>query len=170
MKPRLPQLAFLALAGVLALAAQARAQRRPYVGYAYPAGAQQGTTPQIRLGGQDLDGIDAVLVTGAGVTGRVVDYQRRLNNQEVQLLREQLTALKRGGNDPAKVEFAPLIATLEQRTRDFVQTPACASISSLVIVEMIISPDAAPGPRELRLVTTRGVSNPLVFQVGQLRE
>ena len=72
----------------------ARGQTRPYIGYAYPAGGQQGTTFQIRLGGQGLDDVNAVLVSGSGVSARVVEYLRRLNNQETQLLNEQLKQLK----------------------------------------------------------------------------
>ena len=49
-------------------------------------------------------------------------------------------------------------------------TPACNSIANLVLVEVAIAPDAAPGPRQLTLTTLRGVSNPLVFHVGQLPE
>ena len=63
-----------------------------------------------------------------------------------------------------------MIAQIEKRTREWVQTPACASISSLVYVEVTIDPEAESGVRELRLATPRGVSNPLAFHVGQLRE
>ena len=49
---------------------------RPYIGFVYPAGGQQGTTFQIRLGGQDLDGVDGVLVSGTGFPAKVVEYQR----------------------------------------------------------------------------------------------
>ncbi len=177
----------------------ARAQARPYIGYVYPAGGQRGTTVAIRLGGQGLDGVDTVRLSGSGVTARVVEFDRRLNNQEVQLLNEQLRELKRATNSapagmaqlmspepammmsaaaadqaPAKsnAPAAPLalIARLEKRTREFVQTPACASLASLVHVEVAISPDAEPGERELRLATPRGVSNPLAFHVGQTPE
>ena len=88
MKHKLQWPALLGLAGWLALAPAAQAQRRPYIGYTYPAGGQQGTTLQIRLGGQDMDDVSAVLVTGSGVSARVVEYFRRLNNQEIQLLNE----------------------------------------------------------------------------------
>ena len=47
-----------------------------------PAGGQQGTTFQIRLGGQNLDDVNEALVTGTGVTARIVDYYWRLSNQE----------------------------------------------------------------------------------------
>ena len=202
MKAKQLWLFLLGLALGLAAAATAQAQRRPYIGYAYPAGGQQATTVQIRLGGQDMDDVNAVLVSGSGVTTSIVEYLRRLNNQEIQLLNEQLKELKRAPaagapvkpiapkeENPAEMSMAAtmgseknppgaankiaapqLIERIERRTREWVQTPACASIAALVVVNVTIAPDAALGARELRLVTARGVSNPLVFHVGQLPE
>lgn len=196
---RLHWLLLLGVTTGLALGPGARAQTRPYIGFVYPAGGQQGTTVQVRLGGQGLDGLHAALVTGSGATARVVEFQRRLNNQELQLLNEQLKELKRAttagdaatappmtaepslmmsaatpeatGSAPAKeVATSNLIARIEKRTREFVQTPACAAIATLAFVEVQLAPDAEPGRREIRLVTTRGVSNPLAFQIGQLPE
>ncbi len=197
-KPRGP--ALLAWLACLAMMPAAQAQKRPYIGYAYPAGGRQGTTFRIKLGGQELDYVNTVLVTGTGVTARVVEYYRRLGNQEVQLLNEQLKELKSAPAATAAAAMAPvmaadnpavmapmaaetakegadkdgpaqeLIAIIERRVREAVQTPACASIASLVLVEVVIAPDALLGPRELRLVTPRGVTNPLVFHVGQLAE
>jgi hypothetical protein len=145
-----------------------------------------------------MDDVNAVLVTGSGVSARVVEYLRRLNNQEVQLLNEQAKELKRvnpaGASTNAltktseapkaapatttgqvaavfgKDESSKLIARIEKRVSEQVQTPACASISTLVLVEVTIAPDAPPGDREIRLATLRGVSNPLVFEVGQVPE
>ena len=163
------QLAVLGLAGLLAMSPAAQAQVRPYIGFVYPAGGQQGTTFQVRLGGQGLDGVTEALVTGTGVQAKVVEYHRRMGPLEMSLLREQLNELKRG---PAEKDEATLklIARIEKRMAEYVPTPACASISSLVFVEVTMAPDAKPGPRELRLATLRGVSNPLVFHVGQLPE
>lgn len=173
---RLAPLVALVVAA-LALAPAARAQRRPYIGYAYPAGGQQATTFQVKLGGQDLDDVHAVTITGAGVSARIVEYLRRLNNQEIQLLNEQLKELKRVNAAPAPSagtagtdDLRVLQQQVERRTREWVQTPACASIASVVRIEVTVSPEAEAGPRELRLVTARGVSNPLPFHVGQLRE
>lgn len=175
-------LTFFALAGGLAIAAPARAQVRPYIGFVYPAGGQQGTTFQIRVGGQGLDDVNEVLVTGSGITAKVVEYLRRLNNQEFQLLNEQLRQLRRATSsaasasensteESAKDEFRQkLIARIEKRNREFVQTPACAAIATLTIIELTISPEAEPGRREIRLATWRGVSNPLAFHVGQVPE
>ena len=65
--------------------------------FVYPAGGQQGTTFQIRLGGQNLDDVNGVLVTGKGVSAKVVEYHRRLDSQDMTLLREQLAELKQAG-------------------------------------------------------------------------
>ncbi|MBN2506490.1 MAG: hypothetical protein JXQ71_07335 [Verrucomicrobia bacterium] len=182
----------LAVAALVAAAWSAQAQPRPYIGYVYPAGGQQGTTVRVRLGGQGLNDVHAVLVTGSGVTAHVAEYLRRLGPQEMKLIHEQLKELRRATSSVARAkapavrsasktdrnaadadgEAAPanLVAKLETRVHEYVQTPACAAISSLVMVDVTIAPEAEPGARELRLVTARGVSNPLVFHVGQLRE
>ena len=204
----------LAVALLLAIAPASRAQPRPYIGFVYPAGGQQGTTFQIRLGGQGLDEVSSVLVSGSGVTAKITENYRRLGNQEMQLLNEQLRVLKRetmsdssramlmatentnmtpaistntgpaGGstlqpptpdNDRAAeeskmAEVRRLIDKIEKRTAEFVQTPACAAIASLVLVEVTVAPDAEAGEREIRLMTLRGVSNPLAFHVGQVPE
>ncbi len=167
------RLAILGLAGLLAAAPVARAQPRPYIGFVYPAGGQQGTTFQIRLGGQGLDGVDQVLVSGTGVEAKVVDYYRRIGPIEIGLLREQLKELNRGlpgtsaGSDRATLELA---GRIEKRITEYCPRPACNSLSSLAFVEITIAPDAEPGQREIVLATRRGVSNPLVFCVGQLPE
>ncbi len=199
MKTTRQRIIFLGVAGWLAFAPAAWAQRRPHIGYTYPAGGQQGTTFEVKLGGQELTDVNAVFVSGAGVSARVLDYYRKLSPQEMQLLREQLRDLKRtpspavagkpsgemmestamlisrvagqAATGPGPGEASPeLLAKVEQRIREWVQNPACASIANLVLVEVTVAPDAPAGPRELRLGTSRGVSNPLPFVVGQLAE
>jgi hypothetical protein len=153
---------------LLLLPFSARAQA--YIGFVYPAGGQQGTTFRITLGGQNLDNVNRVLVSGEGAEGHVVEYNRRLNNQEQQLLNEQLRelrALPRAKCDEAKTN---LTARLQKITGEFVQQPQSASIANLVIAEITLARDAPPGEREIRLATPRGLTNPLVFSVGQLPE
>jgi hypothetical protein len=59
----------LLLAAALApvLAAQ------PHVGYLYPAGARQGTTVEIRVGGQFLGNTTKVYVSGKGVEANIIE-------------------------------------------------------------------------------------------------
>ncbi len=176
------------LAPIVLLTSVAYAQPRPYIGYVYPAGGQQGKTFQIRLGGQNMDDASAVLVSGPGVTTRIVDYYWRQNNQEQALLNEQVAYLKKRINPPApgpgkaaakvavpdKPPMDPatseLIERIQRRTTEFVQTPASASTAAQLFVEVTVAPDAAPGEREIRVVSARGVSNPLPFHLGQFPE
>ena len=201
------QLAVLALAGLLTMTPAAEAQRssgRPYIGYVYPAGGQQGATFQVKLGGQSLGGVNSIVVSGGGIQVNLVDYLRKLGPQDMRLLSDQMKALKRDSRgkklaskssaassaDPMTMDSmtgvtpAPLaipaagvgdatamiMARIQARMTEYVNKPACSSISTLVIAEVTIAPDAEPGPRELRLVTSQGVSNPLVFCVGQVPE
>jgi hypothetical protein len=161
-------LAIVVLAGVLAITAAVQAQPRPYLGYVYPAGGQQGTTFEIRLGGQGMDNESSVHVSGKGVRAKVVEYLRRMNNEEMNLLKEQLAELKRAAKQDD--ESLHMVTRIQRKIDAFVQTPACNSISSLMLVEVTIDRDAEPGRRELILSTPRGVSNPVAFHVGQLPE
>ena len=179
------------------------AQPRPYIGFVYPAGGQQGTTFAVRLGGQNLDGASEVLVTGTGVSARVVEYYRRIGPQEITLLNEQLKQLKQAKpaaaadmmsagqpmmaaemtmmspsaasgktNAPAKQNEATrkLVARIEKRIAEYCNRPASAALAGLLFMEVTVAPDAEPGERELRIRTPTGLSNPMVFHVGQLPE
>ena len=70
-------LLILGLIGLLTITPTVHAQARPYLGFVYPAGGQQGTTFQIRVGGQNLDEVDEAIVSGKGVSARIVDYRRK---------------------------------------------------------------------------------------------
>lgn len=89
--------AILGTALCVAVANGAWAQNQ-HIGFVYPAGGQQGTTFPIRLGGQGLVHPSDVIVSGEGVSVRLVDYYRVLNNQELQLLRQQLNELQKEGS------------------------------------------------------------------------
>ncbi len=182
---RVTWLSILGLVGLPALAPEAWAQARgtPYIGLVYPAGGQRGTTVQVRLCGQRLDGTHDAIVTGEGVSAKLVEFRRRLSNQELSLMREQLRELKRGmakkrkGKNQGKNQGKRLdqaaqkiVERIETRVAEWVNRPACASLSEIALVEVTIAPDAEPGAREIRLVTGRGVTNPMVFHVGQVPE
>ena len=110
---RVPCLRMLGLVGLLMAASSAWGQQ--YIGFVYPAGGQQGTTFQAQVGGQRLDYVDGVRITGEGVSARLVHFYRRIGNQDVNLLREQLRDLKRGKSVIAP-EMADMLSSIELPT------------------------------------------------------
>jgi hypothetical protein len=165
----------------------------PHVGYVYPAGGRQGTVVRAVVGGQFLQGAEDVYVSGTGVSGRVVEYVRPLDNEELgrsatflrNLVRRRwsLQALRgAGGGGPALPSLPdhPWLRDLDERSpwelsrlRRRLFSPKRqpnAQIAEQVELELSIAADAAPGDRELRLLTPAGLSNPVRFQVGTLPE
>jgi len=100
----------VAAAALLAVPAAAWAQPRPYIGYVYPAGGQQGSTFSIRIGGQSLRHCDSVIVTGEGVSCRLVEYYRVLDNQEMAFLNQQLNELQNQKKELDDVLTAKMLA------------------------------------------------------------
>jgi len=146
------------------------AQAQSYIGYVYPAGGQQGTTVRVTLAGQGLEGVNSVFVSGQGIKARMVEYNKRMGNQEISLISEQLKELKAMPPSQQVGPISNLMARIDKIIQENVATPACASLANRVIAEITIAPDAKPGIREIRIGTQRGISNPLVFNIGQLPE
>jgi len=91
---RFERLPILGLAILVAASSSIWAQSQ-YIGYVHPAGGQQGTTFPVRLGGQRLTYVSGAVVTGEGVSCRLVHYFRVIGNQELGLLRQQLRELQK---------------------------------------------------------------------------
>ncbi len=194
----------LTLAVLLFCASPAPGQAKrgdPEIGYLYPAGARQGTSVRVLVGGMNLRAPRGVHVTGDGVRATIVRYMGRfvrLNRKERRALRGRLRALKQdadGGRAPqdpggkaeenpelVKLDRHPLLHDLEALTPeeiafverkflrfDFREQPN-AQIGETIMIEVRVDAGAPPGDRELRLITRRGLTNPLCFQVGQLPE
>jgi ribosomal protein L40E len=237
---RLNGLPIFVLAILVASATSVMAQGQ-YIGFVYPAGGQQGATFPIRVGGQSLIYASDVVVSGEGVTARLVDAYRILDNQEMGLVGQQLNELRRkettvddgmvakmasyefpaligpdtggepvpslicpicgtanaidaavcvrcnaklekpkeqpkkdGKNEPPKSEKElakqKMIERIQRRFDEDERNPAVRSQTELVFAEITVSPDAKPGRREIRVITKRGVSNPLPFYVSQAPE
>jgi hypothetical protein len=184
-------LVILGLAAVLASAPDVRAQGlaqrpAPRVGYAYPAGGQQGTTFNVAVGGQNLNGVTEAHFTGAGMQAKVIGYDRPLTPKEFTELREKLQQLRErreaagksggtGGSPSAAkptwtVEDEKILAALRMKLADRLKRQANPAIAETVTLEVTLAPDAPLGEQELRLQTPGGLSNPLVFCIGQLPE
>ena len=160
---------FLCLAFPLLLTLTAQAQKA-YIGYVYPAGIKQGDKVSCLLGGQRLEDVYSAIVTGTGVTAQVVVYDKKMNNQEVQFLRNQLQELRAVPIASRDNNISNLMTRLNDVLDAHVQQPQSDAIANLVYLEVRAGANATPGVREIRVCTPRGLSNPLPFHVGQLPE
>jgi len=161
----------LGLVAVMAVdcAAQKKKPSLTYIGYVYPAGGQQGTTFPIRVGGQKLTGVYGAVISGEGAHARVIESRIKLSSQDTKLLKEQLKKLKE--KSPENDEVAQRIKLrINTVMGSYVQKPANESLSTIVLLEVTLDNNAAPGAREIRIMTSKGLSNPLAFYVGQLPE
>ena len=190
MRPRTIQSGALAVLPFLLAACVASAA--PQAGYVYPAGGRRGTTFVAEVGGQALRSVDGVRVSGTGVRGEIVEYAPALNNQELgdvgRFLRSLVMrrwCLRAMAEADKPAEKPPLpdhpwlrdldnvgpyeIGQLRQRLFDSKIQPN-AQLAEKVVVRFAIAADAAPGDRELRLLSPTGLSNPIRFQIGTLPE
>ena len=141
-------------------------QGPPHVGYVYPAGGRQGETFPVKIGGQYLDGVTGVYVSGRGLQATVVELNKPMTQKEANTLRERLQELLKKGKDPATLaELAEIRKKLATFNRN--ANPAIAEVLTL---EITMAPEAELGERQLRLCTPLGLSNPLIFCVDRLSE
>jgi hypothetical protein len=161
----IPGLAFFLM---LVPAVQAQ-QFNPRIGYVYPAGGRQGTTFQVTVGGQYLVNTANAYVSGAGVQAEVVEYNRPLTQKEFTDLREKLQELQQQKEKDAATlkEIADIRNKILKNPPNRQGNPA---IAETVTLKVTMAADAEPGPREIRLAAPVGLSNPLLFDVGQLPE
>lgn len=170
---------------VFAYAPSALAQRRPRIGYVYPAGGQAGAAFQVAVGGQFLDGVTRAWITGPGVTATVVEFNKPMGQGQFNQLRDQIREFQerkqaaerdaaRGSKNSTNVwttsdekQLAELRGRILKNPPNRNGTPAIAEIATM---RVRIAADATPGEREIRLSTPAGLSNPLKFCIGQLPE
>ncbi len=156
----------LAAAMILAIVRVASAQpQAPQTGYVCPAGGARGHTFMAVVGGQYFDGVTGARFTGEGITAKVVEHTKPLTRKQTAALQSTLASLQRVNQTADVVDEIAAI-----RKRLAARKPSNPGLSESVTLEVTIAPGAAAGPRELRLLSPGGVSNPLVFQVGVLTE
>ncbi len=156
----------LFLAVVLISGFPAMAQREPHIGYIYPAGGQQGTTLEVKIGGQYLDGVSEAYISDTGIEAAVITHTKPLTQKQANELRTKLRELQKDRNNPG---VATEIAELRKKLATFNRN-ANPAIAETVTLNITIAPDAKPGKHQLRLMTTPGLSNPMTFCVDQLPE
>jgi hypothetical protein len=178
---------------LLAAAAIVQAQQEPQIGYVYPAGGQLGATFEIEIGGQNLRGASGVLISGGGFRAEVVSHSKPSTPQQANQLRQKLQEAQqklraaRRNQMGRKAAAKPLtleqvaeemgitasdlqaLADLRRKMADPKRQPN-PQIEEMVTVEITLDAKSAPGPRDLRLITSSGLTNPLTFHVGRLPE
>ncbi len=158
----------LSFAILLSMVPNLQAQSRtPHIGYVYPAGGRQGDTFQIELGGQYLDGAAGVHVSGTGVRATVVEHLKPLAGQVSNDMRVRMREIQKKGMDAAGFKE---IAEIQKQFDASSNQSAYPVLSESVVCRVTIAANAEPGERELRLGVAAGLSNPLVFCVGQAPE
>jgi len=163
----------------LASSFHARAQQYPRIGYVFPGGGRQGTTFLVTVGGQFLGSwkgeynIDVLAAhfSGDGITAEVIIDPEPMREKEANELRKKAQQLSRDKPDAeARKEIAQIKRKVTRYQSAQIVKQTYPAIGDTVTVRVTLAADAAPGPRELRVETPRGISNPLRFFVGRLPE
>jgi len=82
------------VAMVLAAAPGAMAQQTPRVGYVYPAGGRQGTTFEVTVGGQWLNGVNEVHFSSPGLRATVVKHTKPIPRGTINKLGQKIRQLR----------------------------------------------------------------------------
>jgi hypothetical protein len=175
------------LVTVMAMVPAVMAQQpSPRIGYVYPAGGRQATTFQVTVGGQLLETVTDAYISGGGVEATVIDHSKPLTPQQFNTLRDQLKELmqkkaaagKIPGHGRASSSTQPAwtadddktVADIRKKLANPPKRQGNPAIAETVTLEVTVAADAEPGERELRLSAPLGLTNPLMFCVGQLPE
>lgn len=227
-----------ALAGLL-LQVRGQDSRDPHLGYVFPAGARTGATTELLMGGQNLRDATQVVISGSGLSARVLkvykpvrnfdkeqreEVDRRIAARRAVLAGKPVPPAPKPAADtpkpaadtpkpPVNVAKAaastpkPAADTGKSATQPAADAPPLVmpehvlldrlphadaaeidhlvevylkpnkriqpnnpQLGEMVTLEVTVAPDAVPGPRELRLLTAGGLTNPLRFEIGTMPE
>lgn len=161
---------WLVVAGLCAglpLTLRAQAPREPRAAYIFPAGGQAGTTFNATIGGQFLDGATNLVVSGTPVDGVVQAHAKPLSQREINALREKLQMLQ---EVPAPQRDTAEIARLRRVLAEAPRRLANPGLAETVTIQITVPADTPPGVREVRLLTSAGLTSPLRFEIGALPE
>lgn len=175
---------------------QAQVGTDPHIGFIHPAGGQKGTTVEVLCGGMLLQGTTNVLITGDGLKATIVKYHRFFQQNDGPRIRnslertEQVLEKKLGkdldcefkgdrlmGKDAEMVmkaagiteEDFELLAEYRKLAADK-KRQLNPQLQEDVTLKIEVAANAKPGPREIRLLTPKGLSNPMSFYVGDYPE
>jgi len=166
-------------------------RQSPRAGFVYPAGGRLGETFEVLVGGQYLKDAE-VTVSGDGVRAEVLEYIAPPQGKELQTLREISDQARKqareaaGGKWPAPQAVRRILLELAKekgitekqlqaferfnQQRNDPKRQLNPQLAEALKVRVSVSPGAAAGVRELRVLGRLGLSNPLRFHVGPLPE
>lgn len=171
---------------IFVLVFMALAEVPPHIGYVYPAGAKPGDTLTVRVGGQYIESFDRIVLTAGEVQGELLDYTYEVDRRDAgraRRLSEKIQAAMEEETDELVIEqmkfqmdqLAGEMQMAQMMRQDERRNPERAKkkqfnpqLAEQVDVRLTIPADYPSGPTELRLIATNGVSNPLVFQIGDV--
>ena len=180
------------MAGMLAMLPAAPfslyAGEAPHIGYIYPAGGVPGSTFSVKVGGQRLKNTIGIYVSGDKISAKVTDYtfelDRRMGNR-AKNMKEKMDAAMEEEKDPFiraqiqnqidKAADIMMMAEFERKEMrknkaKYAKKQFNPQLADTLTLEVEIGADVEPGRYDLRVVTTNGISNHLVFNVSKLKE
>jgi len=168
------------------------AQKKAHVGFLYPAGGASGTTFDVTVGGQRLKGATNAVVSGSGVEVKVLRHIKPLSNMDKAEIRESIRELNKARKESKKaVTKKPLMKPedwpadlrdldISKLSMEDVKTlrtmlydpkrQVNPQIAERVLLRISIARDARTGPREVRLLSKAGLSNPIALHVDRFPE
>lgn len=172
----------------LAAAASLQAAVTPHIGFVYPAGGSAGSTMTVTIGGQYLKDFSGLYLSGEPLKAELTDYLRIYDKQEagkIKRTKEKIEAQMAEESDPEvrqqmqyRIDSAAQEMTMiAEVRREDKKDPAMAAkkqfnpqIAERITLQITLPSGLKPGEYELRTMTTNGISNPLVFEIGALPE
>jgi hypothetical protein len=160
----------------------------PHIGFVYPAGGTPGTKLTVTIGGQYLKDFSGINLSGTPVEVQQTDYLRIYDRREAgkfKRMKETIEAQMAETTDEAlkkqmqrQIELLePEMAMVAEMKREEKANPAMAAkkqfnpqIAERITLEITLPESMRPDDYELRLCATNGLSNPLLFQIGQMPE
>jgi hypothetical protein len=149
-----------------------------------PPKAREGLDYDIVITGSRIKDVADVFISGEGVKAEVVSWYRPMTQGESVRIGIESTAKmeeveKKQGRKITREEAYELLGITEEhleeqkkyqkRSNDPKRQPN-PQIEEELTVRITLAPDAEVGPRELRILTESGMSNPRWFHVGQWPE
>lgn len=160
----------------------------PHVGYVYPAGGMPGTTFTVTIGGQYLKGTQAVHLSGGGVSAKVLDFKYELDPRAGNRIRNEMAKMEaalteeddkdvleqiRHQMELAESEMMMVQMGRMEKRKDpklYEKKQFNPQLTDTVTLKITLDGKVTLGMHELRLITTNGLSNQLLFQVSGLKE